>query len=508
MVGAGPVAPGDASNARGLGHAGAWAASGRLVGRAIDIAVLILLARVLSPGDFGLVAMAMTVILLVEAATEVPLVQPILRAKTPEDRHYDTAFTLGLIRALVVGSIVAAASPLVARYYGDQRLVLLVVFLALAPAFRSLVSPRLAARIRDYDMRPDFVMNVVGKLMALAMVATVVFSTGSFWAIAVGTVTSPIVMCVLSYVLAPYRPRLSFAAWPDFADVVGWNTVNQLFRSLNFQLDRIVLGRVATPAELGRYSLASDISSLPVQAFVQPMRQPLVSAFSRAEDRHEQDQLWLLGINGLLALLGPMFLALALFADPLVLLILGAQWSDMVPFLVGLSLIAVVNVPTWLLPPLAVVLYRADLTAKRTMLSTAIRAPLTIAGALTAGAMGAIGARALSTVAEVATTLHAAKTLVGLPWPTQLWGLRRTVAGLVVFAVVALISRPQVVDAPVGVAEHALAAGWLVLAGLVAAASMAGAMGGLWVLEGRPAGLEHRVSDWLVRRRVGLSRTG
>jgi O-antigen/teichoic acid export membrane protein len=117
---------------------------GRLGGRVIDFATLLVLAQLLVPADFGLIALAMTVILLVEAVTDLPINQPILRAEDPTPEDYDTAFTLGLVRALVLAGVVAAAAGPVATFYDEPRLPLLILALATAPMLRSLASPRMA----------------------------------------------------------------------------------------------------------------------------------------------------------------------------------------------------------------------------------------------------------------------------------------------------------------------------------------------------------------------------
>ena len=488
-----------APTARGLGRAGLWSAGGRVTGRALDVVALLVLARELRPADFGLVAMAMTVILVVESATQIPLVQPILRAESPQRHHYDTAFTLGLLRAVGIGSLVVASAPLVADYYGDPRLVLLLVFLALAPATRGLFSPRLADRIRSYDLRPDFVMVVGGKCIALLVITATVAVTGSFWAIAVGTVATPVVACAVSYAFAPYRPRLSLQGWPDFADVVGWNSLNQLLSALNFQIDRIALGRFATPTDLGRYSLAGDIAALPVQALVQPMNTTWVAAFAGARERGDHGRLWLLGLNGLLFVLGPVLVTLAFLAEPLIWLVLGPDWVGLAPILTLLALAGLVSLSAWLLPPLAVVSFRADLPPKRSLVTLAVRLPMTLIGVGVAGVLGAVAARAVSGLVESVFSFRAAATLTGLQVRTQLWSIRRTVAGLLVCSGGIQVFAPEVAEAPTTFVQHLVLLGRI---GFVAGGGMVAfvlTVWGVWLLEGRPPGVERHVGPLVAR---------
>lgn len=486
----------------GAGRAVAWAASGRLFGRLIDLATLVLLARSLQPADFGVVAMAMAIILLIESATQMPLIQPILRAETPLAHHYDMAFTLGFARAVGIAAVVVLSAPLVASFYGEPRLLLLLGFLALAPAARGLMSPRLADRVRAYDMRHEFVMAVGGKLVALAAVALTLIMDGGYWAMATGTVATPIVMCVASYWFAPYRPRLSFSAWADFADIIGWSSLNQLLRALNFQTDRLVLGRIVSPTELGRYSLATDLSALPIQAFVQSLDTTMVTTFARAREQGREDRLWLIGLNGMFAVLGPIFLSLAVLASPVVQIALGDGWLDVAPFLTLLALLSIVGLPNWMLPPLSVVLHRADLPTKRTMTVVAVRLPATIIGAILAGPFGAIAGRGLGTVTETVLSIRGARTLTGLGVGTQLWSLRRTAVGLVAFVAVMAAVAPSVPLELHGSMARLVLIGQAIAAIAAGLAAMVASMLTLWLVEARPPGLEDRLAHALYSRGV------
>src|SRR5690606_39992023 len=101
------------------------------------------LGDLLDTVDFGLVAMAMVLIQIVEAVLELPVIQALLRADRVSDKMLDTAFTLGLMRASIIALLVFGLSQPLARFYDDVRLVNLVQFLALGPMFRGLISPRM-----------------------------------------------------------------------------------------------------------------------------------------------------------------------------------------------------------------------------------------------------------------------------------------------------------------------------------------------------------------------------
>lgn len=407
---------------------------GRLGGRVIDFATLLVLAQLLVPADFGLIALAMTVILLVEAVTDLPINQPILRAEDPTPDDYDTAFTLGLVRALVLVGVVAAAARPVATFYDEPRLPLLILALATAPMLRSLASPRMADFTRAYNMWPDFVLTLSGKLASFAVVVTLAVATPSYWAISAGTITTPLVGNVLSYCLAPYRPRLGLRRWHAFKDILGWSSLGQFFSALNFQIDRILLGRTLPAADLGRYALASDLTGVAMQGILVPFSGPLTVALARAGKTKDLRRAWDKTLNATFCIMGPVLLAISVMTAPIVDLLLGPSWSDLSPILSWLALTTIPAIVGPILAPLANALFRPRLNAERTIVEFAAKVPLMVVGIAMFGLWGAIAARGMTSFAGMLFSLSGAATLTGTRLVDQIWSLRRTSLGLLTFA--------------------------------------------------------------------------
>ena len=110
-----------------------WAVSSRLGGRVIDFVTVLVLARTLTPADFGLTALAMTLIAVVDTVLEIPLLQALTRLKFIEKSHLNTAFTLGVLRGLLVSLVVLAAAWPFSIIFHDTRLTALVAALAIGP---------------------------------------------------------------------------------------------------------------------------------------------------------------------------------------------------------------------------------------------------------------------------------------------------------------------------------------------------------------------------------------
>lgn len=474
------------TSGQNVAKAGLQSVAGKLGGKIIDFGTLLVLAQVLVPDDFGLVAMAMTVIFLIEALTEIPLAQPILRAKNPTPDYYDTAFTLGIIRASILAVVVTLSAKAVGVFYDEPRLPLLIAVLTIAPVMRSLLSPRMAVFARDFNMRPDMAINLIGKAASFCVVVAVALATQSYWAIALGTITTPFVMNILSYLKAPYRPRLGLAQWSEFSDIVGWNSVNQLFSAVSFQIDRILLGRSLTTPELGRYALASDLTNVAFQGILIPFAVPLTVAMSKAETKHVLQIAWCKTMNAALSLMGPILVGMAVLGVPIVHSMLGETWREAGPILAMLALMSLPGIFGQILAPLAVALFQPKLIAIRTLIDLMVKLPLMFIGIAWFGLWGAIAARGISGVVAMIFSLTAATRLTGLGLIEQLLCMRRTVCGLIVFAGVCLLLGPTADPAISGfVGRGVLGLEVLAVLGIAMIAHLV-VVFGLWHVAGRP----------------------
>jgi O-antigen/teichoic acid export membrane protein len=416
-----------------------WAVSSRMAGRLVDFVTLLVLARALSPADFGLTAIATTLISIVDTVLEVPLILALTSLNRITKAHLDTAFTLGVIRGSAFSLVVLAAAWPFAHIYGDNRLMALVATLAIGPVARSLYSPAMVNYIRDMSFRQGFIAEFAGKTMASAIGISVALFGGGYWAIVAASVSSNLANTLLSYVIAPYRPRLSLAEFPAFATFLGWFSSAQLFSALSWQFDRILLGYYVTKSNLGQYSMASDLSVLPTQSLIGPAMQPLVSAFARINDSRERlRRAYSKASRFTMTLAAPACIGMSVTSDLLISVLLGAKWTEAAVYLQWLALSVVLNAFYQPLHSLAVAMNRTKLIFRLCAMELCFRIVLMTAGLYFYSIMGVIIARVAVSFVMFILSLISARYLIGIKVTSELanlWEVGAACAAMALFTI-------------------------------------------------------------------------
>ena len=474
-----------------LGHKAAFGGTlmvaARLISRIIDLSTMLILARLLSPSDFGLVAIAMTVVLILEAALELPLSQALVRLPEIKPSYYDTAFTLGLLRGgLLCLSICLIARPF-AAFYHHVELVPLIQVLSIAPASRGLFNPRMAQFAKDLNFKYEFIFELVSKTAAFIIGTAAAWVFHSYWSIALCTVTAPIVATLQSYYLAPFRPKLTLADWRVFVNFLGWISLSQILMAIGWQSDQLLLGKLMRPSQLGLFSAANNITIIPLTALFVPIQRPLLSAFAAVtNDPMRLRSSYQDAANAVVTIGLPLLVGQSLLAGPMVHLLLGSKWDNAIPMTYWLSLSLIPALFGILVTPVAMALNKTQQMVWQNLLFIVVKLPCVVVGAIMFGFMGVIAARLISETANAVYCMIIVRWLTGASVTSQLLAPRRSVISALVMAGVLTECAPWLNFG----SGPSMALVQLIATAIIGAAVYGGFLLTLWRLEGKPPGIE------------------
>jgi len=414
--------------------AGLWVVSGKLFAKSLDFVSLLILARFLGASEFGVVSMAMTAVLIVEALSEMPLSAVLLNYERPTDAMYDTAFSLALLRGAAIVAVLSALSWPLSLLYHEPRLIPLQCALAWAPAMRGMINPRLVEYTRVFDFRRDVALDIMAKTGALVLSATLAITTRSYWAIAIGTIATTAIMMIVSYFFAPQRLRFGLSRWHIFMDMVGWNAAGQLLNATNWQTDKLILPRFVDIATFGRFTSADNLIGTLIQAVIMPITRPLFSAFIAVRQTGDIQRVYLTASAGIFTAVGPIFLMLAMLSHPVVRLMLGPKWDETAPILTWLAFSAIGYLTASTLPSLAMATNRTSIAFKRLVIEFCVKVPLVITLGFTMKVQGVLIGHAVSSAVSFFVAMLLVRNLIGLTIWSQVRSLSRPLLAMVPMA--------------------------------------------------------------------------
>jgi PST family polysaccharide transporter len=470
-----------------------WLYSLRWVERLADFALVVVLARLLSPDDFGLVAIATSVVAIIEGLAAFDVSKALIRTRDDDRALFDTAWTLAALRGLLSGLLMLAIAPFVT----DTRIAAILCVLALSPVLAGLANPRFVTYERELAYSPVAGLTLAARVVSVLVTLVLAVAYRSYWALVVGVLANTLASTVLSYALRPYRPRVSFARNADLFAFSGWLSLATIVTTLAMETDRIIVGRLLGIAEAGLYFMTQRVGVLPTRELISPLQRILFPSFSEvAGDRERLRRVASESIGLLGSLSLPAGVGFALIAGDFVPLALGPQWLAIIPLLRVLVPYLGVRGTLSMAWPCVMAQGEVRLLFWVALVYALVHLPVFITGTAVFGLSGAIWSIVLAGVFY--TFLNA-------------WMLRRTL-GISAGEILARLRRPLLATGAMAGVVLGLGATaalgpdsgtgpWtsLLTKTLAGAIAFPVALFGLWRLEGRPPGAEHRLLQLLAR---------
>ncbi|HEY8610219.1 MAG TPA: oligosaccharide flippase family protein [Roseomonas sp.] len=309
-----------------------WLVLWRFITRALGFCSTLLLARLLVPADFGLVAMASTFAAAVEALSELGLQDALVRHPAMDRKLVNTAFTLQVARATLTASIVALGAPVAAWWFGEPRLEALLFVLAAATFVMGFENTWVVEFRREMRFDRQFRLLAIPRLLQLATTIPLALATGSYWSLLLGTAVSKVSFTALTYAMHPGRPSFGLSRWRELTGFSLWIWATSMTKLVWDRGDPILLGPVIGPARLGGYLLALELAILPISELIAPAADALFAGFASAQRRGAQSvDLALTVAAALLQVVMPLMIAVSCASGFLVAGLLGPRWADTAP---------------------------------------------------------------------------------------------------------------------------------------------------------------------------------
>ena len=306
-----------------------WSTLERFSVQGIQFVVMIIMARILTPNDYGLVGMLTVFIAVSQSLIDSGFSQALIRKQNRSEADNSTVFYFNIAVGLILYGILYITAPLIADFYHEPQLIEITRVIGLTIIFNSFVVVQRTLLTVNIDFKTQakaaftatFISGILGIWMAI--------SGYGVWSLVTQQLVNIGINTLLLWVFSHWRPRWIYS-WNSFHELFGFGSkllVSGLIDTLYRNIYLIVIGRVFTASDLGYYTRAHHFADFPssnISGIIQRVTYPILCSIQNENDRLANVYRRFIRLSAFIIF--PLMMGLAAVAEPLVLVLLKEQW--------------------------------------------------------------------------------------------------------------------------------------------------------------------------------------
>ena len=356
-------------------RSGFWSLGGNWFIRGLGLIKMIILARLLSPLDFGILGLATLSINILNVFSETGSEFALIQRDKIDKELLNTAWTMGLIRGMVLFFILFMGSGFFASFFDNLNLIPVLKVMASIFILGGLVNIGTVFFQRELDFKKKVSLDVVSDVAGTLITILLAFWLRNVWALVLGTIAWATTKCIASYCMHSYRPKLFWKLsiaknLLNFGKHVFWIAIVTFIVTCG---DDAIVGKLLGLAMLGFYTMAYNISNIPVSSLAGIIGRISFPAYSilQKEPARLAEAIKKLTELALIVLL-PVTVLIILLSEDFILICLGDKWTPMIPVLKILSLLGCFRGLTNIFSPIHLAVNRPDIQSKNKTVELAL----------------------------------------------------------------------------------------------------------------------------------------
>lgn len=312
---------------------GIWVFLLQVVQQLFNLARLMILARILSPQDFGLMGIALLSMTTLEAFSQTGFQQALIQKKNDIHSYLDSAWTFLILRGIILFSILYFIAPYSAIFFDTPDAKLIIQVIGLSVIIQAFTNIGVIHFQKELEFNKQFIYQLSGTLTDFVVAIIAVLLFGNVWALVFGLLAGKAAMLIASYLISPYRPHLSFDI-DKIKELFGygkWILGTSVLVFLVTQGDDILVGKLLSVTALGYYQMAYLISNLPATQITHVISQVTFPTYSKIQTNLPKLREAYLNVLQFTAFISvPISYLIFVLAPDFTLIFLGEKWIPMV----------------------------------------------------------------------------------------------------------------------------------------------------------------------------------
>ena len=348
-----------------------WTGFLRFFTRGLTIIKTLVLARILTPSQFGIFGVAALVLGLLETLTETGVNVVLIQEKKDIKHYLSTGWVVSILRGFLISSIIFLLAPLITNFFHSPESIHSLLVISLIPIIRGFINPAVVNYQKKLEFNNEFRFR--GSLILIEVVFTVIFGLiiRNETAFVLGMIVSSLLEVCLSFVLIKDKPSIEFNIEKlKYVFAKGkWITGAKIFEYLFSHGDDIVVGKILGIYPLGLYQQAYKISSLSITEVAETFQKVTFPLYSKMINNGESvKKIYLKTLLATSLIIIPVGVAILLFPEQIILIIFGKNWLEAVNVLRVLAIFGIIKTIANSSFPLLLAFKRQDLVLYLTLI--------------------------------------------------------------------------------------------------------------------------------------------
>lgn len=313
-----------------------WSAIDNVAQYSVSFIVGIVLARLLSPDDYGLIGIIAIFTTICSALIDGGVSSALIRKKNATEDDYNTIFFLNLGMSLFLYTVIFLSSPLIARFFCREELVVLTRVSSLSMIIGAFSSIQMTRLVKMIDFKTQTRITIIASIVSAIVGILMAFLGFGVWALVAQSISNQLVRTVLLWFFNHWAPKLRFSV-ESFKELFGFGwklMVSQLLNDLWKELYQVVVAKFYSPATLGQYTRAKGYSQLfskNITSVIQRVTYPVLSDIQ--DDSVRMLSAYRRIIKTTMFFTTVSMLSLGAISEPLLYCMIGPKWLEAATYL-------------------------------------------------------------------------------------------------------------------------------------------------------------------------------
>ncbi len=297
--------------------------------RILGIVSFFILARILGPDDFGIVAMSFIVLGFFRAVTETGPQQYVLSFQEITDEILHTAWTLNFLTRFIVSLLLIVSAPFVSAGFNEPRLEMVLYVVSILPVINGLQSAGQFIKQRNFDYTAIALSQIGAKVTSFTIALFIAYKYETYWALIIGDLVFASMFSLSTYFFHSYRPKICMIGIREQWEFSKWILLKSIVGFIRSKADQFIASTFYDTRIVGQYNVSKELTLMPYNQIAEPLGPVIISGLANFKDNPAKlTDTYSKFFVAIFTVMLPVSVGFFLLTEEIIHFLLGDKWKE------------------------------------------------------------------------------------------------------------------------------------------------------------------------------------